>query len=65
MIFNQCGLCKICGDIFEDENKIFVDHNHINNNVRGLLCPTCNTGLGMFKDSCKILNLAINYLEEN
>lgn len=31
---------------------------------RGLLCLTCNTGLGMFKDDVNMLYLAIRYLEK-
>ena len=52
--------CEICGS----ENKLCVDHNHKLNNVRGILCGTCNSGIGMFKDDIKLLTKAIEYLLE-
>lgn len=63
----QEGRCAIC-DIFlplNDLNTVpFIDHNHDTGEVRGLLCRTCNTGLGMFKDSPVLLENAKKYLEE-
>jgi len=32
--------------------------------VRGPLCGSCNNGLGRFKDSVKLLERAIEYLEK-
>jgi hypothetical protein len=32
--------------------------------VRGLLCSSCNHGLGLFKDSPKLLTKAIKYLSD-
>ena len=56
--------CAICGREFNDKLKAFVDHDHITNKVRGLLCTHCNTLLGMSKDSIEILNKAIEYLQK-
>jgi hypothetical protein len=53
----KCEICQI--DI---DWGCCVDHNHNTGKVRGLLCTTCNTGLGMFKDNSVILNSAINYI---
>jgi hypothetical protein len=53
----QCGICKTSIGW-----NCHVDHDHKTNKVRGLLCGTCNIGLGMFKDSSVILNNAIEYL---
>jgi hypothetical protein len=60
MYSNQQGLCKICGDHYV---KLFVDHCHDSQAVRGLLCHHCNTLLGMSKDRVDILNRAILYLK--
>ena len=56
----KCEICQI--DI---DWGCHVDHNHNTGKVRGLLCATCNTGLGMFRDNSVILNNAINYLTKH
>lgn len=62
----QHGCCKIC-NIHQTEltRKLFVDHCHITGKVRGLLCFSCNTGLGMFKDKLELLKKAVDYFYEN
>ena len=42
-----------------------MDHCHKTKKIRGLLCHTCNSGLGMFKDNIEYLKNAIKYLEVN
>ena len=54
----QGGLCKIC----RKQEKLYVDHNHMNGIVRGLLCHKCNVGIGYFEDSVDSLKNAIKYL---
>lgn len=56
------GCCEICGKQIE-YRKLCVDHNHINNKLRGMLCKSCNMALGLFTDNIDILKNAINYLE--
>lgn len=55
----QRGVCAICSASM----PLAVDHNHETDVVRGLLCRSCNCGLGMFKDSAVLLNQAIQYLQ--
>lgn len=57
----QGGVCKICGM----KRRLVVDHCHDSGAIRGLLCTGCNVGLGMFRDSPKILRDAISYLKNN
>src|SRR5436309_631562 len=38
----QGGLCAICEEILYQPH---IDHNHKTMQVRGLLCPSCNTRL--------------------
>lgn len=59
----QNGKCAICRTPESDLNHILaVDHCHKTGKVRGLLCNSCNKGLGMFKDNTLILEDAIYYL---
>lgn len=64
LVEEQNGQCAICGtDKPNCHHKRFVvDHNHKTGEVRGLLCSTCNTGLGNFFDNPQILLSAAKYL---
>lgn len=60
----QEGKCAICSISQEElRQPLSVDHCHITNKVRGLLCNHCNHGIGKFKDDITILQNAINYLK--
>lgn len=50
--------CAICGS----KEHLFLDHCHDTRHVRGALCPSCNSGLGYFKDNPQTLLSAIEYL---
>lgn len=54
----QDGKCAIC----REEKELVVDHDHETGKVRGLLCGSCNTGLGRFGDSVVLLLYAAGYL---
>ncbi len=67
-MFNaQGGKCAICESKVSSArtSRLFVDHSHETFKVRGLLCSSCNHGLGQFKDSPKLLGRAIKYLSDN
>ena len=59
MVNSQNGKCALC-----DKNliKYVVDHCHITNKVRGILCPRCNVIIGGLDDASFRLK-AIKYLE--
>lgn len=59
--FDECAICKT--SIVDSCRDPDVDHCHDCNEVRGLLCGSCNKGLGSFKDSLVNLQNAILYLE--
>lgn len=60
----QYGGCAICGTSIPAEwkNGVHIDHCHASKKVRGLLCPNCNIGLGMFNDDVALLSKSIEYL---
>ena len=62
----QGGLCAICKTDTPGRNHstMYIDHDHVNGNVRGLLCCDCNLLLGYAKDDEKILLESIRYLQE-
>jgi hypothetical protein len=39
-----------------------VDHDHVTGAVRGVLCKSCNYGLGNFRDDPALFVSAITYL---
>ena len=60
----QENVCAICGGPPKGRGaKLYVDHNHGTGKIRGLLCVTCNAGIGQFQDCVNLLQRAINYLE--
>jgi hypothetical protein len=63
LLENQDNKCKICELEFTTENDVKIDHNHDTNEVRGLLCHSCNVALGHMKDNTELLERAINYLK--
>lgn len=58
----QGGRCYICGTL-PGTKSLPVDHNHQTGAIRGILCMSCNNGLGRFKDDPGLLRQAANYLE--
>lgn len=66
---NQDNKCAICGSerasIARPNISFMIDHCHEKGHVRGLLCYSCNVGLGHFKDNIEILEKAIAYLKKD
>lgn len=57
----QNGKCVIC----EGEpglRRLHVDHDHMTGKVRGLLCHSCNTAIGLLKENNKIIIKIGEYL---
>ena len=64
MLESQKGVCFICSMPCKSGRSLSVDHCHKTGKVRGLLCVSCNNGLGRFNDSIELLQKSINYLEK-
>lgn len=66
----QGSVCAICKQPETKKKRLAIDHDHsccsglksCGKCVRGLLCTTCNNGLGSFKDSAELLLAAKAYL---
>lgn len=65
----KCKICKIDIDVremgFNNKKKGCIDHYEINGikKVRGLLCFTCNKGIGLLYHDPKVIKEAIEYLK--
>lgn len=72
LLKRQGNKCKICSRALwipkhgekkpPRENTPCVDHKHGTPIIRGFLCSTCNTGLGMFQDNPELMEKAAEYL---
>ena len=57
--------CAICGAKESGDkrgHRLHIDHDHITNRFRGLLCTHCNLGIGKFHDDPGCLEAAALYL---
>jgi hypothetical protein len=59
LIEAQGGRCAVC----RERPAEHVDHDHLTSTVRGVLCFSCNGGLGLFRDRVDVMRKAIDYLE--
>lgn len=65
---DKCAICgmpetRLCSKNKGQTLRLAIDHCHETNVVRGLLCHSCNTGIGKFKDNADIMFNAISYIE--
>lgn len=60
----QDRACSICGAPIVAATWN-VDHDHRTGQVRGLLCGSCNKGLGLFRDDPTALRRAAAYVERS
>lgn len=58
----QNGRCAICRKKPKRE-RLIVHHCHNTSVFLGLVCRNCNIGLGMFNDSPKLLQRALDFAE--
>ena len=73
LLDRQGGRCAICQSLnpgsrnrgISELGRWHVDHDHVTNKVRGILCGDCNIGLGGFRDNPDYLVDAAIYLENS
>jgi len=54
--------CAICGKPLENRKNVHIDHDHETQRVRGVLCGSCNMGIGQFGDNPSVVHKAYKYL---
>lgn len=57
---NRCGICAKPFKVTPH-----IDHDHTSGKVRGLLCGSCNRGIGYLQDDAEILRAAILWVERD
>lgn len=62
MFEKQGGLCAACGKPPTAGQRLCIDHEHDTGRVRGLLCHSCNLGIGSLGDSVEGVAAALAYL---
>ena len=67
----QNGVCACCGfpekqkDRYGKTRRLSIDHNHLTDNVRALLCSACNVALGfVYEDTSRLAKL-IEYVRKH
>lgn len=66
---HRCASCGVSTEELEANSewkrhhKLVVDHCHTTGAIRGLLCNSCNTALGMVKEDISVLKGLMSYVE--
>ena len=59
-----CAICDIHIDNYSQYRHFHVDHCHTTGAVRGLLCFSCNTAIGLLGDDPEKTDRATKYLNK-
>jgi Recombination endonuclease VII len=54
--------CAICATAPERAASLHLDHDHVTGAIRGILCLSCNQGVGKFRDDPGLLERAAAYV---
>lgn len=71
LLKDQDGKCAVCREVEIEKDKkgrikmLAVDHCHITNRVRGLLCAACNKAEGLLKGDTQRIQALIDYLNKD
>lgn len=58
----QGNKCAACNSSTPRGGRWHLDHCHVTNIIRGVICHSCNLALGLVGDSPKILQNLLEYL---
>jgi len=62
LLLLQDNKCAICGEKNKSNRHYHVDHCHKSGVIRGILCHSCNVGIGNFREDHNIFVKAVEYL---
>ncbi len=55
---HKCGICSAT-------DLLYIDHDHRTGHPRGLLCPSCNSAIGLLGESPERFAAAVAYLDKH
>jgi hypothetical protein len=58
----QGNECAICNQEPQNERELVVDHDHTTGEIRGLLCYSCNSAIGLLKEDPELFARAYDYM---
>lgn len=61
----RCQICGASGSKSIRKKHLCIDHDHTTGRIRGILCDTCNRGIGLLGDNPDRIRAAASYLEIN
>lgn len=61
----QGGRCALCAQLPAEGKTLYVDHCHNTGVIRGLLCNTCNVGLGFVEKFRERLAQMLKYADQS
>lgn len=65
ILASQDYKCAICGKTAAENKKaLAVDHNHVTNETRGLLCSSCNICVGFIEKNHLDFSAILAYLQK-
>jgi len=65
LMLNKNSKCPICDKEFNSnvaKDRPCIDHCHQTGKIRGIICGTCNSGIGFFNDKPEIMLKAVEWL---
>jgi Recombination endonuclease VII len=70
MLKEQNGVCAICSrpewmTVKGTLRQLAVDHRHITNKIRALLCGSCNKALGLLQENPIVIQSMLNYINKH
>jgi len=59
ILLDQKGVCAVCSKLPQGKRPLVVDHDHVTDEVRGLLCYKCNRDMVVVDDKEHLAKLVL------
>jgi len=65
MLESQGGGCALCHRPPSRKISLHIDHDHKTGRIRGLLCGSCNNGIGLLQEDEEVLLRALDHVRSD